>query len=55
VKPLLVLGVPPQVSSLDLQKYLFVVVVVVAFAVVVMVVIVVNLANVDAPTIFLVP
>ena len=55
MKPLLVLVAPPQVSSLDLQKYLVVVVVVVAFVVVVVVVVVivvVVLADVDAPTIF---
>ena len=53
VKPLLVLVIPLQVSSLDLQQYLVVVVVVVAFVVVFVVVSVVVLTNVNAPTIFL--
>jgi hypothetical protein len=55
MKPLLVLVVPPQVSSLELQRYLVVVVVVVvvvAFVVVDVVVVVVVLADVDAPTVF---
>ncbi len=52
MKPLLVLGVPPQVSSLDLQRYLVVFVVVVPFVVVNVVVVVVVFADVDAPTIF---
>ena len=53
MKPLLALVLPPQVSSLDLQRYLIVVVVVVAFVVMDMVVVVVIFADVDAPTIFL--
>ncbi len=52
MKPLLVLVVPPRVSSLDLQRYLVVVVAVVAFVVMDMVVVAVVLADVDAPTVF---
>ena len=50
--PLLVLVIPPQVSSLDLQRYLVAVVVVVAFVVVDVVVVVVVLAAVNVPTVF---
>ena len=52
MKPLLVLVVPPQVSSLDLQRYFVVVVVFVAFVVVDVVVVVVVLTNVDGHTVF---
>ncbi len=52
MKLLLLLVVPLQVSSLDLQRYLVVVVVVVAFVVVDMVVVVVVHADVNAPTVF---
>ena len=50
MKPLLVLGVPPLVSALDLQRYPIVIVVVVAFVVVDVVVVVVVLTDDDGPT-----